>query len=121
MSQPKTNVTAKQSGERPALTMRSLIPFFAIAFGLGWGLPAVLIIFTAQIEAVFGPVSGTNRSSSSRSTHPLSPVSHWYGGTTDCDGLAASFAGSPFGGWLLAGGFPADRHSRREVHRRSDQ
>jgi uncharacterized protein len=58
--QPKTNVTANQAGERPALTMRSLIPFFAIAFGLGWGLLAVLIIFTAQIEAVFGPVSGTN-------------------------------------------------------------
>ena len=50
----------KPGGRAPAQTMRSLIPFFAIAFGLGWGLLAVLIIFTAQIEAVFGPVSGTN-------------------------------------------------------------
>ena len=41
---PKTNVTANQAGERPAMTMRSLIPFFAIAFGLGWRILAVLMI-----------------------------------------------------------------------------
>jgi uncharacterized protein len=40
--------------------MRSLIPFFAVAFGMGWGLLAALIIFTAQIGVVFGPMSGTN-------------------------------------------------------------
>jgi hypothetical protein len=42
------------------MSMRSLGPFLAIAFGLARGLVAVLIFFTSQIEAVFGPVSGTN-------------------------------------------------------------
>jgi uncharacterized protein len=32
----------------------------AIAFGLAWGLLALMILFTSQVEAVFGPVSGTN-------------------------------------------------------------
>jgi uncharacterized protein len=60
MSELRTNLTVKAEAERPALTMRSLIPFFTIAFGLGWGLVALLILFTEQVEAVFGPVSGTN-------------------------------------------------------------
>ncbi len=34
--------------------------FMALTFGLGWGLGALLFIFTEQIEAVFGEVSGTN-------------------------------------------------------------
>ena len=42
------------------MSMRSLGPFFAIAFGLAWGLLALMILFTSQIEAAFGPVSGTN-------------------------------------------------------------
>lgn len=42
------------------MTMRSLGPFFAIAFGLAWGLFVLLVLFTDQIEAIFGPVSGTN-------------------------------------------------------------
>jgi uncharacterized protein len=41
------------------MSLRSL-GLFAIAFGLGWGLVAVLILLTSQIEAGFGPVSGTN-------------------------------------------------------------
>jgi hypothetical protein len=44
----------------PALPVCSLVVFFAIAFGLGWGLVALLVLFTEQIEAIFGPVSGTN-------------------------------------------------------------
>ena len=42
------------------MSMRSLGPFLAIAFGLAWGLLALMILFTSQVEAVFGPVSGTN-------------------------------------------------------------
>jgi membrane protease YdiL (CAAX protease family) len=38
----------------------TLVAFFALAFGLAWGIIALLILFTAQIEAIFGPVSGTN-------------------------------------------------------------
>jgi len=45
---------------RRTMTMRSLGPFFALAFGLGWGLAALPILFPDQIEAMFGPVSGTH-------------------------------------------------------------
>ena len=45
---------------RRTMTMRSLGPFFALAFGLGWGLAALPIFFPEQIEAIFGPVSGTH-------------------------------------------------------------
>src|SRR4029453_14888909 len=48
------------NGAHREMTMRSLGPFFAIAFGLAWGLVAVLILFSSEVEAVFGPVSGTN-------------------------------------------------------------
>jgi len=51
---------SRHGGAHGEMTMRSLGPFFAIAFGLAWGLVGVLILFTSQIEAVFGPVSGTN-------------------------------------------------------------
>jgi membrane protease YdiL (CAAX protease family) len=42
------------------MTVGAVVPFLAIAFGLAWGLIAVLILFTAQVEAVFGPVGYTN-------------------------------------------------------------
>ena len=42
------------------MTTRSLGPFFALAFGLGWGLAAPAILVTEQVEAIFGPISGTN-------------------------------------------------------------
>jgi membrane protease YdiL (CAAX protease family) len=38
----------------------ALAPFVGIAFGLAWGLVALFILFTAQIEAIFGPVGYTN-------------------------------------------------------------
>jgi membrane protease YdiL (CAAX protease family) len=34
--------------------------FFALTFALGWGVLGVLILFTARIEAIFGPVRMTN-------------------------------------------------------------
>lgn len=52
--------STSHSGGHGEMSMRSLRPFLAIAFGLAWGLLAVMILFTRQIEAVFGPVSGTN-------------------------------------------------------------
>jgi hypothetical protein len=39
---------------------RALVPFFAIAFGLSWGILALFIGFTAQAEAVFGKMGYTN-------------------------------------------------------------
>src|SRR5437762_13432912 len=38
----------------------ALVAFFALAFGLGWGNLALLILFTDQVEAIFGPVGYTN-------------------------------------------------------------
>jgi membrane protease YdiL (CAAX protease family) len=57
------------AGRRPAevrppasegMTPRSLVAFFALAFGLGWGLVAVLILFRNQVEAIFGEIGYTN-------------------------------------------------------------
>ena len=45
---------------RGAMSGRTLVLFFALAFGLAWGLIALLLLFTAQIEAIFGPVGYTN-------------------------------------------------------------
>jgi hypothetical protein len=42
------------------MSQRTLWWFMAITFGLGWGIGAMLFLFTDQIEALFGPVSGTN-------------------------------------------------------------
>lgn len=42
------------------MTPRVLIAFFAIAFGLSWGVVALFIGFTAQAEAWFGPMGYTN-------------------------------------------------------------
>jgi uncharacterized protein len=42
------------------MTPRALRTFFALAFGLGWGVMALLILFTSQIEAIFGEIGYTN-------------------------------------------------------------
>ena len=52
--------TRPRDGARTRMTMRSLGPFLALAFGLGWGLAAPAILFTEQVEGIFGPISGTN-------------------------------------------------------------
>ena len=45
---------------RRSMSFRTLVLFFALAFGLALGLLALLILFTAQIEAIFGEVGYTN-------------------------------------------------------------
>lgn len=45
---------------RRALTPTALRPFVAISFGLGWAFGASMALFTDQVEAVFGEISGTN-------------------------------------------------------------
>jgi membrane protease YdiL (CAAX protease family) len=42
------------------MSRRTVWWFMALTFGLGWGIGALLFLFTDQIEALFGPVSGTN-------------------------------------------------------------
>jgi hypothetical protein len=61
MTTVETRKHVKRASEEPSgMTMRSLWWFMAITFGLGWGTGAALFLFTDQIEALFGPVSGTN-------------------------------------------------------------
>jgi membrane protease YdiL (CAAX protease family) len=43
-----------------AMTPRTLRAFFGLAFGLGWGVIALLIVFPDQIVAIFGEVGYTN-------------------------------------------------------------
>ena len=45
---------------RRGMGLGALGPFCALAFGLGWGIVGLLILVTDRIEALFGPVSGTN-------------------------------------------------------------
>jgi uncharacterized protein len=45
---------------RRSMGLRTLVAFFALAFGLAWGIGVLLVLFTAQIEAIFGPVGYTN-------------------------------------------------------------
>lgn len=45
---------------RREMSLRTLVPFFALSFGLSWGVIAVLIIFPAPVEAVFGEMGYTN-------------------------------------------------------------
>ena len=59
-TQLRPDRTASPTPTRPGMTPRTLRAFFALAFGLGWGVLALLILFTAQIEAIFGEISGTN-------------------------------------------------------------
>lgn len=42
------------------MTIKTLIPFLLITFGLTWGLAPVLVLFPETITAVFGPLSLTN-------------------------------------------------------------
>ena len=45
---------------RRGMNFGTLVLFFAIAFGLGWGIIALLIVFPDQIAAIFGPMGYTN-------------------------------------------------------------
>jgi hypothetical protein len=50
----------RTSEEPPSPSLRTVWWFMAITFGIGWGIGALLFLFTDQIEALFGPISGTN-------------------------------------------------------------
>lgn len=40
--------------------LRTVGWFMALTFGLGWGIMSTLVLFPAQLEAWFGPLSGTH-------------------------------------------------------------
>jgi uncharacterized protein len=46
--------------QRGGMSFRTLGLFFALAFGLSWGIVVLLILFPNQIEAIFGELSYTN-------------------------------------------------------------
>ena len=50
----------KSNMEHPTMTVRTLIPFLAITFGLTWGIAAVLIFFTDQVVEIFGEITERN-------------------------------------------------------------
>ena len=50
----------EDSQTAPGMTTRTLKVFFALAFGFTWGIAVLLILFTDQIEAIFGELSGTH-------------------------------------------------------------
>src|SRR5919106_2281160 len=47
-------------GTHRDMGIRTLRWFFILAFGLGWGLGFLMVIFADQIESIFGEISGTN-------------------------------------------------------------
>ena len=67
--------------DREAMTQRTLGLFFILAFGLTWGIAALLILFTEQVEELFGELGTRIRCSSLPSTRPASPGSSSSGGT----------------------------------------
>ncbi|MGB8360621.1 MAG: hypothetical protein WCE80_04410, partial [Acidimicrobiia bacterium] len=45
---------------RGGMTGRTVRTFLILAFVLGWGLGALMVVFQDQIESIFGEISGTN-------------------------------------------------------------
>jgi hypothetical protein len=41
--------------QRP-ITPRTLVAFFALALGLGWGVGALMVVFNTQIESILGEI-----------------------------------------------------------------
>ncbi len=48
------------SNKNLIVRIRLLLPFFALTFGLAWGLIVVLMMFPVQIEAIFGKLNAKN-------------------------------------------------------------
>lgn len=50
----------KSNSLRPNMTVKTIIPFLVITFGLSWGIAALLIFFTDQMVAIFGEITNRN-------------------------------------------------------------
>jgi membrane protease YdiL (CAAX protease family) len=57
---PGKVLVASAAPARPGLHFGSLGPFFALTFGLTWGLAALMLLFPDQLQALFGEMSYTN-------------------------------------------------------------
>ncbi|HYI46470.1 MAG TPA: type II CAAX endopeptidase family protein, partial [Actinomycetota bacterium] len=44
----------------PGMPVRALRSFFALTFGLSWGMGVLFVIFAEQLETIFGPMGYTN-------------------------------------------------------------
>ena len=51
---------ATKSKNPSSMTIRTLVPFLALTFGLTWGIAALLILFPDQMVAIFGEISQSN-------------------------------------------------------------
>jgi CAAX protease family protein len=49
-----------ESKTSSGMTVKTLVPFLALSFGLTWGIAALLIFFTDQVVAVFGEITASN-------------------------------------------------------------
>ncbi len=45
---------------RSDMSLRTVWWFMALAYGLGWGVAILMLVFIDQVEAIFGEMSGTN-------------------------------------------------------------
>ena len=55
-----TEITRTSTTPIRPMTVRTVIPFFAMAFGLSWGVAALALGFADQLEPIFGPIGLTN-------------------------------------------------------------
>jgi len=56
----ETTMQTKSKTASSGMTVKTLVPFLALAFGLTWGIAALLILFTDQIVATFGEITMSN-------------------------------------------------------------
>lgn len=59
MNAPSIGKARPASGGRE-MGLGTLIGFFALAFGLSWGIVALLLLFPGQIQAIFGEMRSSN-------------------------------------------------------------
>ena len=50
----------KSNVVRNKMSVKTVIPFLVITFGLSWGIAALLIFFTDQVVAIFGEITNRN-------------------------------------------------------------
>jgi membrane protease YdiL (CAAX protease family) len=57
---PRADLLGTPGAVRQGMSFGTLAPFFALAFGLTWGIFALLIAFPERMASIFGPVGYTN-------------------------------------------------------------
>jgi uncharacterized protein len=57
---PSTPRSPERAPTPRPMTARTLTAFFALAFGLGWGLGVLMVVFNTQLEPIFGEIGYTH-------------------------------------------------------------